>query len=150
MSVVCKPVTCRLHGVPPYNGHHPVDGQCERAGLLAHASAKTEREADILLTRRSDDDDLPTMAQTWHTLLEPFTKGQQLPEKARTDPSVVQREEEPMTITKLWQYVPFLAVQGVYRALVSGALKAVARLGQVGQDGAPGAATALQLQSQLT
>ena len=53
----------------------------------------------------------PTMAETWETLLEPF-KGQQLPEKARTEPHIPQKEPEPMTLAKLWQYVPFLAFQG--------------------------------------
>lgn len=52
------------------------------------------------------------MADTWATLLEPFNKGQQLPEKARTEPHIPQKEAEPMTLAKLWQYVPFLAVQG--------------------------------------
>lgn len=56
------------------------------------------------------------MSQTWNTLLEPF-KGQQLPSGARTDPTVTQREEEPMTLAKLWQYVPFLAAQGQLMAL---------------------------------
>lgn len=57
-------------------------------------------------------DDATTMASTWMTLLEPFSKGHQLPAQARTEPHVPQKQEEPMTITRLWQYLPFLAVQG--------------------------------------
>ncbi|SCV74155.1 BQ2448_6587 [Microbotryum intermedium] len=53
-----------------------------------------------------------SMAATWATLLEPFSKGHELPPQARTDPHIPQREEKPMTLSKLWQYLPFLAVQG--------------------------------------
>ncbi|SGY47202.1 BQ5605_C001g00506 [Microbotryum silenes-dioicae] len=53
-----------------------------------------------------------SMAATWATLLEPFNKSHELPPQARTDPHIPQREQEPMTLTKLWQYLPFLAVQG--------------------------------------
>ncbi|GAA5952935.1 hypothetical protein JCM21900_001522 [Sporobolomyces salmonicolor] len=48
---------------------------------------------------------------TWSALLEPFKAGQ-LPEKARTDPSVRMKGEQPMTLARLWEYVPFFARQG--------------------------------------
>ncbi|GAA5880004.1 hypothetical protein JCM1840_005287 [Sporobolomyces johnsonii] len=47
---------------------------------------------------------------TWSALLEPFKAGQ-LPEKARTDPSVRMKGEQPMTLARLWEYVPFFARQ---------------------------------------
>lgn len=65
-----------------------------------------------LLSRVCSRDESTSMAATWATLLEPFSKGHQLPAQARTEPHVPQKEEEPMTITKLWQYLPFIAVQG--------------------------------------
>lgn len=48
-----------------------------------------------------------------NTLLEPF-KGQDIPLAARSDPTLVQKEELPFTVSKIWQYVPFLASQGAY------------------------------------
>ncbi|KAJ8295819.1 Acetyl-hydrolase [Rhodotorula toruloides] len=59
------------------------------------------------------DADAGTEAQTalasWAALLEPF-KGGQLPEKARTDPSI--RQKLVTTAPALWEYLPFLAKQG--------------------------------------
>ncbi|KAM0755002.1 hypothetical protein T439DRAFT_322062 [Meredithblackwellia eburnea MCA 4105] len=46
-----------------------------------------------------------------NALLEPF-KGSELPAKARTDPRIAQKPRETMTISKLYQYLPFLANQG--------------------------------------
>ncbi|KAI5481084.1 esterase / lipase [Pseudohyphozyma bogoriensis] len=44
-------------------------------------------------------------------LLEPF-KSSKLPPKARTDPAIPQKENEPMTIINLWRYLPFLGSTG--------------------------------------
>lgn len=68
------------------------------------------------------DADAGTEAQTalasWAALLEPF-KGGQLPEKARTDPSI--RQKLVTTAPALWEYLPFLAKQGTFRlALLRG------------------------------
>ncbi|KAI5481625.1 esterase / lipase [Pseudohyphozyma bogoriensis] len=44
-------------------------------------------------------------------MLEPF-KSKEIPTNARTDPGIPQKEKEPMTITKLWRYLPFLGSTG--------------------------------------
>lgn len=66
------------------------------------------------------DADAGTEAQTalasWAALLEPF-KGGQLPEKARTDPSI--RQKLVTTAPALWEYLPFLAKQGTLRFALS-------------------------------
>jgi hypothetical protein len=46
-----------------------------------------------------------------NSLLEPF-KANQLPRLARTDPKIKQIQPPIMSISKLWQYLPFLATQG--------------------------------------
>lgn len=65
---------------------------------LVQSSGTTSKEGEATLA---------TLAM----LLEPF-QGKELPTKARTDPTIPQKPIEPMTITKLWQYLPFLASQG--------------------------------------
>lgn len=55
-------------------------------------------------------DNQATLA-TLATLLEPF-KGQEVPSLARTDPLIKQKEVVPITLSKIWMYLPFLATQG--------------------------------------
>lgn len=68
---------------------------------LVQATETTSKEGEATLA---------TLAR----LLEPF-QGKELPTKARTDPTIPQKPVEPMTIAKLWQYLPFLASQGELR-----------------------------------
>ena len=65
-----------------------------------------------LPTTKEAKDEIATLT-VLNTLLEPF-KGQDIPLKARSDPTLLQKAEAPMTVAKIWQYVPFLASQGSY------------------------------------
>lgn len=49
--------------------------------------------------------------KTLTTLLAPFTITD-VPILARTDPTVAQKEQQPMTLGRVWEYLPFLASQG--------------------------------------
>lgn len=46
------------------------------------------------------------------TMLDQY-RGQNIPQSARTDTTVAQKEREPMTISKAWQYLPMLLSQGI-------------------------------------
>lgn len=51
--------------------------------------------------------------ETLTRMLEPYKNGT-LPLKARTDPTIPQKETPVMTLAKAWQYIPFLAFQGQF------------------------------------
>lgn len=62
-------------------------------------------------TKDASEKDEGATLSVLNTLLEPF-KGQDIPLAARSDPTLVQKQELPFTVSKIWQYVPFLASQG--------------------------------------
>ncbi|GAA6000318.1 hypothetical protein JCM10207_007958 [Rhodosporidiobolus poonsookiae] len=54
--------------------------------------------------------EVQTALASWTAMLAPFAGGA-LPEKARTNPQVRQRLEQPMTLARMWEYLPFVAKQ---------------------------------------
>ena len=68
------------------------------------------------LLAEDQDQDVPTNGpmsptKTLTSLLAPFTITD-VPILARTDPTVAQKEAQPMTLGRVWEYLPFLATQG--------------------------------------
>ncbi|GAA5983085.1 hypothetical protein JCM11641_004907 [Rhodosporidiobolus odoratus] len=71
--------------------------------LVQGPGGKTDSEADA-------GTDAQTALATWNALLEPF-KESVLPQGARTDPKVKQKLEQPLSLLRAWEYLPFFAKQ---------------------------------------
>ncbi|PWN44207.1 Pkinase-domain-containing protein [Ceraceosorus guamensis] len=114
-AAVAAAAEATAHGENPAGNSegHPISDDGAKSGQSSPARS-TSGLSDQTMTpgRRAASKKPEKKDATLDTLLDQY-KSAQLPSSARVDPTAEMQEKPEMTISKVWQYIPFFINQGI-------------------------------------